>query len=104
MKQSYSTIEDVLALIEEYESRTKRLPGTLGYQSSEVLRSLRQLIILCNSVCIVFLQYDLMANALHIIKKAAAADVQLYREGTTTDHLWEGRVVIYNNLTYLFAK
>jgi hypothetical protein len=100
----YSSVEDVLALVDEYEARTKRLPGTLGYHSNEVLRSLRQLIVLCNSVCIVFLQYNLVPYALHTIKKAAAADVQLYREGSASDHLWEGRVVIYNNLTYLFAK
>jgi hypothetical protein len=50
------------------------------------------------------MQYELNYLALDLLKRAAATDVELYKGGGLEDRLWEGRLVTYCNLAWLFLR
>ena len=79
-----------------------RPPALLSVPRRRV--TLKSFIVLCNSLAIVFLQYDLRTEALSLLKQASQADLALYDTGSLLDRLWSGRVTTYNCLAYLFAK
>lgn len=103
-RKKYQTIHEALQHIEVLQlncSRSPRLYGTPGFDHSVPYK---KLISACNSLAVVFMQYDLLREALDLLKKASSADVELYKQGSLLDRLWEGRVNTYNNLAYLFQR
>ena len=104
MKKKYSTIQEVFDLVSKLEASTKRLPELLGFRSSDISKSYKKLITLCNSVSIIFLQYSLPTLALDLLKKASDADKGLKRHGSHSDKLWQGSLITSCNLALLFHK
>ena len=104
MKKKYSTIQEVFDLVSKLEASTKRLPELLGFRSSDISKSYKKLITLCNSVSIIFLQYSLPNLALDLLKKASDADKGLKRHGSHSDKLWQGSLITSCNLALLFHK
>jgi len=104
MPKKYYTIKEVFKLIERLETKSNRMPELLGFRSMDICKSFKQLISLTNSLAIVFLQYSLIPQALKLLKKAASADLSLQRYGSLMDRFWQGRMVTYNNLAWMYLK
>lgn len=103
-KKLYFSISEALSFIESLKSKIERLPDLLGFKSADIGKNYKNLIQLANSLAIIFLQYDLHDMALVFLKYSADADLKLHRYGTIQNKLWEGSLVTYNNLIFLFHK
>ncbi|OMJ71768.1 hypothetical protein SteCoe_29941 [Stentor coeruleus] len=98
------TIAQALEYVENKFSRAARIPLLIGYRSSDTCKSFKTLITLCNSMSIVFLQYDMHKEAFLMLQKAVQVDSELGKFGNSEDILWQGRLVTYNSLALLFHK
>jgi hypothetical protein len=103
-RKKFSSISQVLQQVAQLENKCRRINYLLGYQSSDIIKVHKQFLILSNSLAIVFMQYDLTHISLDLLKKAAEIDVDLYKRGGLEDRLWEGRLLTYNNLAWLFQR
>jgi hypothetical protein len=104
MKRKYHTIDQVLEIVKKLEVSTKRLPELLGFRSTDISKSYKKLITICNSLSIIFEQYNLHNRALDLLKKASEADKGLKRYGSSADRLWQGSLITSCNLALLFHK
>jgi hypothetical protein len=104
MKNKYYSIEEVFEIVTKLENTTKRLPELLGFRSIDTAKSYKKIISLCNSLSIVFEQYNRFNLALKLLKKASEADKSLKKYGSASDRLWEGSLITSCNLAYLFHK
>ena len=104
MKRKYHSIDQVLEIVSKLETSTKRLPELLGFRSTDISKSYKKLITLCNSLSIIFEQYNLHNRALELLRKASEADKGLKRYGSNSDRLWQGSLITSCNLALLFHK
>ena len=81
------TIAEAIKHIDEKFSRVARMPELIGYRSLDICKSYKTLISLCNSLSIVFLQYDLFKEAFLMLQKAVKIDLDLSKFGSTEDKL-----------------
>ena len=85
MKKKYHTIEEVYEIVKKLEVSTKRMPELLGFRSIDIGKSYKKLVSLCNSLSIIFEQYNLYNRSLELLKKASEADKALKRYGNSSD-------------------
>jgi hypothetical protein len=98
------TISESLKLVEDKFARVVRMPQLIGYRSLDICKSYKNLISICNSLSIIFLQYDLFKEAFLMLQKAVQIDLELSKFGSPEDKLWQGRLITYNSLALLFHK
>ena len=79
------TIAQVLSEIDTLDKKCKRIAQVLGYRSSEIPKTYRQFISLCNSISIVFLQFNLHHQAFHVLSRCVQCDVSMFFEGSIED-------------------
>lgn len=91
----------VLAELEEFDKKCRRMTQLLGYRSSEIPKMYKQFISLCNSLAIVFLQFELNQVSFNVLNRAVQCDVSMFFEGNIEDRTWYGRALLYCNLGYL---
>jgi len=103
-RRQYQTLKEVLQTVDLLQVKCTRSPRLYAGQNFDRSVPYKKLIASCNSLAVVFMQYDLLREALDLLKRASAADVELYKQGSLLDRLWEGRVCTYNNLAYLFQR
>lgn len=103
-RRKFHSINEVHSMISHMEQKSKRMPEIIGFRSSDTCKNFKDLLTLCNSLSIVFLQYDLIQDCLQILKSAGEADSNLCKYGTVLDKLWQGRILTYNNLAFLYHK
>jgi hypothetical protein len=103
-KKNFKTIPQVLKLLTQMENKALSMNYLLGYRSTDIVQVQKNFISTANSISIVFMQYELNYLALDLLKRAAATDVELYKGGGLEDRLWEGRLVTYCNLAWLFLR
>lgn len=94
-------LSQVLQEIDTLDKKCKRIAQLLGYRSSEIPKTYRQFISLCNSLSIVFLQFNLQHQTLRTLNRAVQCDVSMFFEGSIEDRTWYGRALLYCNLGYL---
>jgi hypothetical protein len=104
MKRTYYSIDQVLETVHKLETTTKRLPELLGFRSTDISKHYKRLISLCNSLSIIFEQYDLHTRALSLLRKASDADKGLKRYGSSSDRFWPGSLITSCILSLLFHK
>jgi len=102
-KKKYS-IEEIFYKIQLLENKCNRITYLLGYKSSEISKSFRNIITMCNSVAIVFLQFDLVKEALVVLRKGIEMDISMFVEGEFDDRKWFGRPLLYCNLGFLLER
>lgn len=98
------TISEALKFVEDKFLRVTRMPELIGYRSTDIIKSYKATISLCNSLSIVFLQYDLFKEAFLMLQKAVQVDTELNKFGSFEEKLWQGRLITYNSLALLFHK
>jgi hypothetical protein len=98
------SIAAALRSVDEKHARVMRMPELIGYRSLDIAKADKALISLCNSLSIVFLQYDLFKEAFLMLQKAVQVDAELSKFGSMEDKLWQGRLITYNSLALLFHK
>ena len=98
------SITEALKFVEDKYNRVSRMPELIGYRSADMTKSYKNIISICNSLSIVFLQYDLFKEAFLMLQKAVAVDTELNKFGNNEERLWQGRLVTYNSLALLFYK
>ena len=102
-KKTYS-IEEAFSLIQSLETKCDRMPELLGFKSLDICKSYKQLLTHCNSLVIVFIQYNLLNYASRLLKSAEKADSCLLRYALHSDKIWSGRVLTFTNEAYLSYK
>mmetsp|Transcript_13155 Transcript_13155/g.24627 ORF Transcript_13155/g.24627 Transcript_13155/m.24627 type:complete len:347 (-) Transcript_13155:687-1727(-) len=100
----YCSIAQAKKYIARLEQSAERMPELIGYRSADVTRYYRRLMVQSYSLAIVFIQYDLLKDALDVLKIAAKADIKLYSQGDLLDRLWSGRLITYTTLGFLFIR
>jgi len=100
-KKKYVSLAEVQAQISALEMKVSR---TIPASDPTQIPSLKRFLVACNSLAIVFLQYDLVREALDLLTKANFADVKLFKTGQELDRLWSPRISTYTNLAYLFQR
>jgi hypothetical protein len=103
-KRKYYTINEIHSLISSLESKSKRLPEIIGFRSSDTCKNFKDLLTLCNSLSIVFVQYELIEDCMLMLRTATTADSNLCKYGTVLDRLWQNRILTFNNLAFLYHK
>jgi hypothetical protein len=103
-RRQYCSIAQAKDFIARLEQSAERMPQLIGYRSTDVTRYYRRLMAQSYSLSIVFIQYDLLKDALDILKVAAKTDIKLYSQGELLDRLWSGRLVTYTTLGFLFIR
>lgn len=103
-KRKYYTINEIHTYISNLESKSKRLPEIIGFRSTDTCKNFKDLISLCNSLSIVFVQYDLIEDCMIMLKTATTADSNLCKYGTVLDRLWQNRILTFNNLAFMYHK
>lgn len=103
-KKKYFSVSEVWEIVNKLDAKTQRLPELLGFRSGDIGKGYKKLITLCNSLSILFLQYDLLQDALKMLKKASDADTGLQRFGMSADKSWHGSLITYNTLALFFHK
>lgn len=102
--RKYCNIAQAKKIIARLENSADRMPELIGYRSTDVTRYYRRLMVKSYSLAIVFIQYDLLKDALDVLKVAAKADIKLYSQGDLLDRLWSGRLITYTTLGFLFIR
>lgn len=103
-RRKYHSIAQIQSIISQLEHKTKQPPESSSTQSLDSCRNYKDLITLCNSLCIVFIQYELIQDCLDFLTKAILTDISLCKYGTVLDKFWQGRILTYNNLAFLYYK
>ncbi|CAG9332707.1 unnamed protein product [Blepharisma stoltei] len=103
-KKRYHTLSEVWEIVTNLENKTQRLPELLGFRSIDIGKGYKKLITLCNSLSIIFLQYNLQSDALKMLRKASDADNGLQRFGIESDKCWQGSLITYTALALFFHK
>ena len=103
MQQPIS-IQQVITKISDLQQKIFRFSHIIGYKSLDTLKNLKLLLSLCNSISIVFLYHGLLQSTTKLLKKALAADVNLFFQGSKLDRKYFGRVLLYCNFSYLLLK
>jgi hypothetical protein len=98
------SIPAAIKSVEDKYNRVIRMPELIGYRSIDVAKAYKNLISLCNSLSIVFLQYELFKESFLMLQKAVHIDSELNKFGSFQDKLWQGRLITYNSLALLFHK
>lgn len=98
------TLSQVLSDVDNLDKKCKRIAQLLGYRSSEIPKTYRQFISLCNSLSIVFLQFNLNQHSFNVLNRAVQCDVSMFFEGSIEDRTWYGRALLYCNLGYLMMQ
>jgi hypothetical protein len=98
------SLSQVLNEVDNLDKKCKRIAQLLGYRSSEIPKTYRQFISLCNSLSIVFLQFNLNQQSFNILNRAVQCDVSMFFEGSIEDRTWFGRALLYCNLGYLMIQ
>lgn len=99
--KSFKEIQEHYRLL---ENRSKRIMYLLGYPSSDIIKTLRDFITFTNSLSILLLSFELYSHALPLLRKAMKTDFNLFKVGESKDRLWQGRLITYNNLAYVFFR
>lgn len=100
-KRKYVSLAEVQAQLSALELKVSRaIPASDPTQ----VPGLKRFIVACNSLAIVYLQYDMVREALEVLTKANFADVKLFKTGSELDRLWSSRISTYTNLAYLFQQ
>ena len=103
-KRKFYSISEIHTMISNLEQKSRRMPEIIGFRSSDICKNFKELLTLCNSLSIVFIQYDLIQDCLLLLKSAGDADSNLCKHGTVLDRLWQGRILTFNNLAFLYHK
>jgi hypothetical protein len=103
-RRKFNTINEIHNMISNLEQKSKRMPEIIGFRSSDICKNFKELMTLCNSLCIVFIQYDLIQDCQLLLKASSEADANLCKHGTVLDRLWQGRILTYNNLAFLYYR
>ena len=86
-RRKFYTIIEIHNMISSIEQKSKRMPEIIGFRSPDICKNFKDLITLCNSLSIVFIQYDLIQDCLQLLKVAGEADSNLCKHGTVIDRL-----------------
>jgi hypothetical protein len=103
-KSKFKSFKEVLDHYKLLENRSKRILYLLGYPSSDIIKTLRDFIQFTNSLSILLIQFELYSHALPLLRKAMKTDFNLFKVGDAKERLWQGRLVTYNNLAYVFFR
>ena len=101
-KQVYCTLTEALEKVKRLEMLCDRMPSLYGYQSRDLPKTLRRLVVLSTSLALVCMQADMLGRAFILLKTAANADKRLRLD--VTEQTFSARTLLFNSLTYLFEK
>ena len=96
------TISEVQFLISCKFEELKPCSGKKYSQQNSKL--FRIFINLCTSVSIKLMQYDLLPQTLSVLIKASEADKLLCDLGSLQDQCWQGRLLTYHCLAFLYYR
>ena len=98
------TIKQIMTELTELEIITKNYLQSLGYKTELASKKFKVFLTICNSLSIVLIHFNNLSYALKILQKALKIDVQMFFEGDFQDRCWNGRILIYCNLSFLLLK
>lgn len=98
----YSSLSDAFDKVKRLEMLCDRMPSLYGYQSRDLPKTLRKLLILSTSLSLVFMQAELIGRAFTMLKIAASADKRLRLD--VSEQTYSYRTLLFNSLAYLFEK
>ncbi|OMJ92959.1 hypothetical protein SteCoe_4179 [Stentor coeruleus] len=67
-------------------------------------KKIRSFLSICTSISIKLLQYDLVGDTLEVLVKASEADKLLCELGTLPDQYWQGRLLLFHSLAFLYYR
>lgn len=104
VKRKYFTVAEVLkSVVSRYVHAKKRIDA-IGVRVSETSSQFKKLLTLCNSLEIIFMQYDLTQPCLKLQKIAADCNEFISSQGSTLDKLWQPRILSFINSAFLYSK
>jgi len=96
------SIPSALGQVSRQEAICSRMPSLYGFQSVDIPRAFRRLVVLSNSLAIVLLQSSLLSTSFQLLKTAAKADVRL--ELDLSPVTWSARAITACSFAYLFQR
>jgi hypothetical protein len=100
----FHTVKQVLKKILLKHKKAKFASQIVGVRPGEVCERFKSIIVLCNSLVIVFNQYGMTDKCLILLKIAEESDELLCTYGTVLEKLWPQRILLYANFAYLNYK
>ena len=103
-KKRFLKVEETLDYISNLEEKGQRKADLIGFRSSDSCTHYKHIISICTSISVILMQYNLYHIALKVLKKASENDEKLIKFGSTSDKLWQGRLHIFTNLSFLYHR
>ena len=101
-KRQPTSLTAALEAVSRQEVLCTRMPSLYGFQSLDIPKAFRKLVISSNSLAIILLQSSLASTAFQLLKTAAKADYRLERD--LNPITWSARVMTTCGFAYLFEK
>jgi tetratricopeptide (TPR) repeat protein len=93
--------QSISQVIQYTEILEKLLYDYLIKSSHRFPRLYRKFINRCNSLFIVFVQFEIYGPAFEVITKALKTDLKLFFSNKVPEKTWKGRVLMYCNIGYI---
>ncbi|CAG9312167.1 unnamed protein product [Blepharisma stoltei] len=103
-KKRFYSVGELKEYINDLFAKAKKFHEMPGFRNNDACKSYKHLITICNSLAIVFMQYDLIQESLTFLKISMEVDSLLVKYGNILEKFWQGRLVMYNNFAYLYHK
>lgn len=87
--------------LQQIEGMQKALVNRLQKLSPRALTMYKRFINRCNSLFIIFSQFELLTESLNLMHKALSIDLKTYFDPQILDKAWKGRILLYINVGYL---
>ena len=101
-KRITCSIPSALEQVCRQEAICSRMPSLYGFQSLDIPKAFRRLVVLSNSLAIVLLQSSLLSTSFQLLKTAAKADIRLEKDLNPTT--WSARAITACCFAYLFER
>ena len=86
-KKIFFSISEILKIISVKQQQAEKKIEIIGIRAEEVCKKFKDLLLLCNSISIVFIQFDLITDCKNVLKTAETSDEYIYKHGTVIDKL-----------------
>ena len=103
-KKRYYSVSEALNLFLARYNQAKKLLEVTGIRSSDICLKIKKALSFCNSLEIVFIQYNLTRDCLTLVKIAEDCDELICKHGTVFDKLWQPRVLSFCISALLYQK
>lgn len=99
-KKKFKTIPEIIDNVRNLYTKTKTLLPPVGFRNEDLIKTIKELITLTCSLCIIFIDYNLIKESKEFLNTCEKCDKKLGRIGGVIEKLWPNRILLYNTWAF----